>query len=363
LTYAISGGADASKFAINPSTGALSFLTAPDFDAPTDNGANNSYFVTVTVSDGVNQPVNKTVVVTVTNVNETPTNIALSNSSLLENAGANAVVGTLSGSDPDAGASLSFSLPAGSDNARFNISGTTLRANASFDFEAGSTYTVNVRVSDGSLSFDKQFTITITDVNEATFDGNIFYNTSAAAEKNFSPDQTGQRSMIRNVQVVFNGNVAIPTGPVTNSSFILSRLGGSPMSIGLTVVSRIFAGGKTTVLLGFTSGTHSVSGSLNDGNYRLVIDYGVLGIDGDGNGQVGGLRTINFHRFFGDSDGDRDVDARDSANYRTGFRGNASWLALFDFDNDGVLLTGGLQDQQDKDAFFANFGRLLNSSL
>ena len=117
------------------------------------------------------------------------------------------------------------------------------------------------------------------------------------------------------------------------------------------------------MVLGFTSGTHSVSGSLNDGNYRLVIDYGVLGIDGDGNGQVGGLRTINFHRFFGDSDGDRDVDARDSANYRTGLRGTTSWLALFDFDNDGFLLTGGLQDQQDKDAFFANFGRLLNSSL
>jgi len=297
--------------------------------------------------------------------NSSPTNINLTTSSLAENAGANSVIGSFSAVDPNVDDTFTFSLPAGlNSNSLFNISGTSLRATGSFDFEAGASYTITARVTDsGGLTFDKQFTITITDVNEATFDGNIFYNTSAAAEKNFSPDQTGQRSMIRNVQVVFNGNVAIPTGPVTNSSFILSRLGGSPMSIGLTVVSRIFAGGKTTVLLGFTSGTHSVSGSLNDGNYRLVIDYGVLGIDGDGNGQVGGLRTINFHRFFGDSDGDRDVDARDSANYRTGFRGNASWLALFDFDNDGVLLTGGLQDQQDKDAFFANFGRLLNSSL
>lgn len=297
--------------------------------------------------------------------NSSPTNINLTTSSLAENAGANSVVGSFSAVDPNVDDTFTFSLPAGlNSNSLFNISGTSLRATGSFDFEAGASYTITARVTDsGGLTFDKQFTITITDVNEATFDGNIFYNTNAAAEKNFSPDQTGQRSMIRNVQAVFNGDVAIPAGPVTNSSFVLSRLGGSPMSIGLTVVSRIFSGGKTTVLLGFTSGTHSVSGSLNDGNYRLVIDYGVLGIDGDGNGQVGGLRTINFHRFFGDSDGDRDVDARDSANYRTGLRGNASWLALFDFDNDGVLLTGGLQDQQDKDAFFANFGRLLNSSL
>ena len=69
LAYAISGGADAVKFNISGS-GVLTFLAAPNFEAPTDNGANNSYFVTVTVSDGVNAPVNKTVVVTVTNVTE-----------------------------------------------------------------------------------------------------------------------------------------------------------------------------------------------------------------------------------------------------------------------------------------------------
>lgn len=67
LTWAISGGADAVKFAINSTTGVLTFVSAPDFEAPTDNGADNSYFVTVTCSDGVNPPVNTTLVVTVTN--------------------------------------------------------------------------------------------------------------------------------------------------------------------------------------------------------------------------------------------------------------------------------------------------------
>ncbi|MFN9987272.1 MAG: beta strand repeat-containing protein, partial [Pirellula sp.] len=52
LTYSIVGGADSSKFSINSSTGALVFVTAPDFEAPTDSGANNVYNVTVQVSDG-----------------------------------------------------------------------------------------------------------------------------------------------------------------------------------------------------------------------------------------------------------------------------------------------------------------------
>lgn len=52
LTYSISGGADASKFTINAATGVLAFVTAPDFEAPTDADSNNQYIVTVQVSDG-----------------------------------------------------------------------------------------------------------------------------------------------------------------------------------------------------------------------------------------------------------------------------------------------------------------------
>ena len=37
LSYAL-GGTDAAKFAINASTGAVTFVTAPNFEAPTDAG-------------------------------------------------------------------------------------------------------------------------------------------------------------------------------------------------------------------------------------------------------------------------------------------------------------------------------------
>ncbi|MEJ0078591.1 MAG: FG-GAP-like repeat-containing protein [Alphaproteobacteria bacterium] len=52
LTYSIVGGSDAGKFQINASNGVLSFITAPDFQAPTDADHNNSYLVQVRASDG-----------------------------------------------------------------------------------------------------------------------------------------------------------------------------------------------------------------------------------------------------------------------------------------------------------------------
>ena len=50
LTYSVSG-TDSALFSISTS-GVLSFATAPDFESPTDSGANNVYNVTVGVSDG-----------------------------------------------------------------------------------------------------------------------------------------------------------------------------------------------------------------------------------------------------------------------------------------------------------------------
>ena len=52
LSYSITGGADAAKFAINASTGVLTFVSAPDVESPTDTGGNNVYDVQVQVSDG-----------------------------------------------------------------------------------------------------------------------------------------------------------------------------------------------------------------------------------------------------------------------------------------------------------------------
>ena len=71
LSYSILGGADAARFTIDNQTGALSFVSAPNFEAPADAGADNVYDVTVQVSDGALADT-QSIAVSVTNANEAP---------------------------------------------------------------------------------------------------------------------------------------------------------------------------------------------------------------------------------------------------------------------------------------------------
>ncbi len=66
LTYAIAGGADAGQFTITTG-GALSFVTSPDFEAPTDAGGNNVYNLQLSVSDGSGGSAALNLAVTVSN--------------------------------------------------------------------------------------------------------------------------------------------------------------------------------------------------------------------------------------------------------------------------------------------------------
>ncbi|MBN9982554.1 hypothetical protein [Rhizobium laguerreae] len=68
LTYSLSG-VDAALFNVDAATGAVTFKTAPDFEAPTDTGANNVYDITVTASDGALFS-NRAVAITLTDVVE-----------------------------------------------------------------------------------------------------------------------------------------------------------------------------------------------------------------------------------------------------------------------------------------------------
>ena len=71
LSYAL-GGADAALFGINASSGAVTFIAPPNFEAPSDSGGNNIYDITVTASDGGLISAEQAVVITVVDVNEAP---------------------------------------------------------------------------------------------------------------------------------------------------------------------------------------------------------------------------------------------------------------------------------------------------
>ncbi len=103
--------------------------------------------------------------------NSPPSDIALSGASVPENQPAGTMVGAFSSVDPDSGSSFTYSLVSGAgsaDNTSFMISGNTLRTAASFNYEIKNSCSVRVRSADQfGLTFEKVFTILVTDVNEA----------------------------------------------------------------------------------------------------------------------------------------------------------------------------------------------------
>ncbi|CEJ13853.1 Bifunctional hemolysin/adenylate cyclase precursor [bacterium YEK0313] len=100
-----------------------------------------------------------------------PIDASLSGDSVLENAAAGTTVGTVTGVDPDPGATFTYALL---DDAggRFMIDATTgvitVANGANLDFEAQASHAISVRVTDETgLSVDKSFTLAVTDRNEA----------------------------------------------------------------------------------------------------------------------------------------------------------------------------------------------------
>jgi hypothetical protein len=99
--------------------------------------------------------------------NQPPTDISISVTSLNENLPIGATVGTLSTFDSDAGDAFVYSFCGGADDASFSIAGASLQTAAVFDYETKNSYAICVRTTDsGGLTFDKNFTITVTNVIE-----------------------------------------------------------------------------------------------------------------------------------------------------------------------------------------------------
>jgi len=116
--------------------------------------------------------------ITVTPVNDAPTNIALDNASIAEGTAADTNIGTLSTTDPDTGDTFTYSIQSVKDKNNndvstdtFAINGSQLRTKAALSFSANNSYSVTIRTTDGaSLTYDKTFTITVTEVNVAPTD-------------------------------------------------------------------------------------------------------------------------------------------------------------------------------------------------
>ncbi|MEJ6398604.1 VCBS domain-containing protein [Yoonia sp. 208BN28-4] len=181
ISFTLNGGADESLFEITEVGGvsSLSFKAAPDFEA-----AQTSFEVVVNASDGVNST-DQTITVSVTDVNEAPTNLTLDNAvtTLAENTviGSGIKVADITVTD-DAIVTDNMLMLTGDDASFFAIvhtpGGPELHfTGASPDFENASdfsgdgTYDVTVQVDDvfvgGSPDASAVFALEVTNVNEA----------------------------------------------------------------------------------------------------------------------------------------------------------------------------------------------------
>ena len=148
-------------------------------------------------------------------VNTAPTNIALSSASIAENQPIATVVGNLTTTDANAGDSHTYTLVSG-DTGSFTISGNQLRTAASFDFETKNSYNVTVRTTDtGGLSFDKAFTVSVTDVSEVgstsqDASGTVSFGGDGAAYDSVQDGQGGKPTSLNvspdNLSVTITGN-------------------------------------------------------------------------------------------------------------------------------------------------------------
>ena len=160
LVYSVVAGfGDAASFQI-VGNNALHFVVAPSFEVK------NQYSVKIRVTDSSDTFYEEAFTINVVDVNDAPTNIALSVNTINENLSINTVIGTLSASDEDAGASHTFSIVGGDTNS-FNINGNQLRSSEVFNHEAKASYSVTVRATDnGGLTYDKSLNISVLNVNE-----------------------------------------------------------------------------------------------------------------------------------------------------------------------------------------------------
>ncbi len=175
-------------------------------------------------------------------VNDQPTRIFLSSTTILENEPANTTVGTLS---TDGGAaSYTYTLAAGdgdADNTSFTISGEELQLIASADYETQSSYTIRIAV-DGT-NIGQQFTISVIDII-------VEVNTEAAS------NITATTATL-NGDITFNGGAEI-----TQRGFVYtsSNLSGEDLIIDATgvtkeVVNGIATGDFEKDITGLTAGT------------------------------------------------------------------------------------------------------------
>ncbi len=150
-------------------------------------------------------------------------------------------------------------------------------------------------------------------------------------------DGSGQRSSIRYLTLTFNTlvNIAaggvILTGPAGNVTLAFDYAS----STGTQTIVRMALSGTGVTPIGLVNGYYTLTLVSS-----LITNLNGVNYDGNDDGIPGPNGTMTFHRWFGDVDGDGDVDAADFIVFRLQIGSDSSQPGFkywFDANNDGSI--------------------------
>lgn len=162
-------------------------------------------------------------------------------------------------------------------------------------------------------------------------------------------DNRPQRSRIEQVTIEFPGEINLKAS--NQAAVQIERVGVGNVARDL---SWSIGGGKSIVTITFPAQPAVYARSLVDGNYKIHVNGDQLQYVGGAT--VSGQHVEPFHRFFGDFDGDRDVDNLDMSWFVAAYGslwGMAEYEPAFDYDGDGDV------DNTDWAQFVFRFGQTL----
>ncbi len=194
-----------------------------------------------------------------------------------------------------------------------------------------------------------------------------------------------QRSKLKTIEITFDQQVVGATVP---GAIVVQRradnaatpgaIVGSVPQVGMNVTQTLIGSGstaKTKVTITFLAGNTYVdsTGSLDDGNYQVVVNAGLVtslaggfALDGDNDGFAGGNYVFGnqakdrFFRMFGELDGGSAatgvsfVDSFDAGAFLSTYLMPANYDQIFDLNEDGSI------DAFDAGAFLANYLKARN---
>ncbi len=169
LVFSIAGtGADDHLFTIDPATGDILFIAAPDFENPGDADGDNVYEINVEVTDNIEAPVGQSLFLNlVDSDDETPVVVS---GTVVNTFEGDTFVQFVSATDADAVSVLQFSLTGnGPDDFLFNIDQTTGEVTFAIltdfanpvDADQNNIYEFEVQVSDGTNSTTQLVAVTV----------------------------------------------------------------------------------------------------------------------------------------------------------------------------------------------------------